>query len=119
MDDTRELIDLAVFHRALMILAGLLLVGGLFGGWRWGNRSGQRRAGFLRGLAVGLLGLAVLGLWTVYNAVEDHYGLDSVHALLINLAIFVAAGLLGGAALGWIWRRTGSGEKQETRNPGN
>jgi hypothetical protein len=119
VDDTRELIDLAVFHRALVLLAGLLLVGALAGGWRWGHRAGQRRAGLLRGLAVGLSGLVALGLWTVYNAVENRYGLDSVRALLINLAIFVVVGLAGGTALGWVWRRTGSGGKQKSESTGH
>lgn len=106
MDDRRELIDLVLFQRALVLSALGLLVGGLAGGWWWGRTGGAVRAGLTRGLAVGLIGPAALGLWSVYNALEDRFGLDSVHALLINLAIFVAAGLLGGAVLGWVWRRT-------------
>src|SRR4051794_4561028 len=107
-DDTRELVDLAVFHRGVLLAAALLLVGGLVGGWFWGRKGGRARAGLLRGLAVGLTGPVLLALWTAYNALEDHYGLDSVRALGINLALFVIVGILGGAALGCVWRRTGT-----------
>jgi hypothetical protein len=40
-------------------------------------------------------------LWKVYNAVMDHYGLDSVFALFLNAVIFIGAGTL----LAWIYRR--------------
>ena len=61
-----------------------------------GRRNGTPKAGMVRGLSVGLLGPAALGLWVIYNALEDHFGLDSVAALLINLVIFLAVGVLAG-----------------------
>jgi len=41
-----------------------------------------------------LAGPALLVLWKIYNAIEDHYGLDSVKALLLNVAVFAAAALI-------------------------
>jgi len=41
----------------------------------------------------GLIGPANLLLWILYNAIENRLGLDSVPALLINLAIFVVLGI--------------------------
>ena len=39
-------------------------------------------------------------LWLVYNAIEDAFGLDSIKALLINAALFIALGFVGRIA--WI-----------------
>ncbi len=36
------------------------------------------------------LGPLVWALWRVYNAIENHYGLDSVKALAINAGLFLA-----------------------------
>src|SRR5436309_1499784 len=59
-----------------------------------------RRAGSLAiGIALGLLGPINWLLWRVYNRIEDHYGLDSVKAMLLNLALFAALGLAAGAAI--------------------
>lgn len=42
-------------------------------------------------------------LWLVYNAIEDAFGLDSIKALLINAALFIALGLAGRVAwLKWV-----------------
>ncbi|MFC1601775.1 hypothetical protein ACFL34_05445 [Candidatus Sumerlaeota bacterium] len=46
------------------------------------------------------LGPLVVGLWFVYNALMDRFGLDSVLALGLNLAIFLAVGLLAGWLIG-------------------
>jgi hypothetical protein len=41
-----------------------------------------------------LAGPLLLLLWKIYNAIEDHYGLDSVFALLLNAMIFLATSLV-------------------------
>ena len=53
----------------------------------------------ITGLLIGLLGPANWLLWHIYNGIEDHYGLDSVKAMLINLALFAALGLIVGTAV--------------------
>ncbi len=40
--------------------------------------------------------LLCAALWPLYNAIEDHFGLDSVAALAINAGIFVALGVVIG-----------------------
>ena len=40
-------------------------------------------------ILIGLIGPVNLILWSIYNAIENHFGLDSVVALIINFAIFV------------------------------
>lgn len=108
-DDTKELIDVASFTR-LLVAAGVgLFIVSLVAGAAWGRRADAARAGLLRGLGAGLVGPAALALWWVYNRIEDRYGLDSVRAVLTNLAIFVVAGVLGGSLLAWLWRATGPG----------
>ena len=47
-----------------------------------------------RWVLVALAGPAVLLLWHVYNRVVDHFGLDSVKGLIVNVVIFVVAALL-------------------------
>jgi hypothetical protein len=41
-----------------------------------------------------LAGPAVLILWKIFNGIEDHFGLDSVKGLLLNVAVFAAAALV-------------------------
>ncbi len=53
------------------------------------------------GLAVGLLvGVGNYALWTVYNAITDHLGLDTVKNLLVNLGVFVLIGIAVGVGAG-------------------
>ncbi len=47
-----------------------------------------------RWVLMALAGPALLVMWHVYNRVIDHYGLDSVKGLLVNLAIFTVTALL-------------------------
>jgi hypothetical protein len=117
MDDTRELISIAAFARWLMAGAGAILLGGIAAGWVWGRRSGAARVGIVRGLAAGLLGPAALGLWFVYNALEDHFGLDSVAALLINLVLFLAAGALAGVLVRRAWGVTATSDAKNGEEP--
>ncbi len=47
-----------------------------------------------RWVLMALAGPAVLVLWHIYNQVIDHFGLDSVKGLVINVTIFAIASLL-------------------------
>lgn len=47
-----------------------------------------------RWVLMALAGPAVLILWHVYNRVVDHFGLDSVRGLIVNVIIFAVATLL-------------------------
>jgi hypothetical protein len=83
----------------------LAVVGALFGGRR-------RRALTLGGLLAAAGGLVYI-LWMVYNLLTARLGLDSVRALLINLGIFVAVGLLYGVLAARAWRWAGGGQGAE------
>lgn len=53
------------------------------------------------GLIVGLLvGAGNFVLWTIYNAITEKLGLDTVKNLLVNLALFVVLGTLIGIGVG-------------------
>jgi hypothetical protein len=104
MTDSGELVNLALVEQVILILAVGAPVAGLLLGLIWGALRRRPVPGALQGFSAGLLGPAVWALWRMYNAIEDHYGLDSVKALLINLALFVAIGVTLGTAIGW-WRR--------------
>lgn len=104
MANDGELVNLALVEQILMLLAVGLPVAGLLAGLSWGWRTRRTVPGAVQGLVCGLLGPAIWVLWRMYNAIEDHYGLDSVKGLLINLALFVTLGASLGVVVGW-WRR--------------
>ena len=60
--------------------------------WAWGRRPVVARHRPL--LAMLIATPPVLwGLWQTYSAIMNHYGLDSIFALVLNAAIFIAAGV--------------------------
>ena len=90
----KELIDERQAH--LLMLA--VLVAAPLVGLLWGSLT-KRLA---RGLVVGLLvGIGNYALWTVYNAITEKLGLDTVKNLLVNLALFVVIGIVAGLAGAW------------------
>ena len=106
-DDTQELFTPGAFQRWLILAAVAVVIAGIALGIASRRSLGSARAALQRGAAVAFLGPLALLLWWLYNLIEDHYGLDSVPALLINLALFVVVGLTVGAVMAWIWRSTG------------
>ncbi len=58
--------------------------------------TGEARLWLVLGAAAGPLNLL---LWSVYNAIENTYGLDSVRALVINLILFLILGIVGGLVI--------------------
>jgi hypothetical protein len=75
-------------------------------GWAVHRRSsgGRRRRLWVGWAAFGLAGPLNYGLWPLYNSIEDHWGLDSVRALLMNFGIFIAVGLVIGLLLRFLLR---------------
>ncbi len=55
----------------------------------------------LRGFIFGLGGTVIFFLWKLFLVIVNHYGIDSVKGLLINLLIFTVTGIVLG--LGWRW----------------
>lgn len=92
-DPNKELISL---HQANLLMLAVLMLAPLVG-LAWG--AAKKR--LVPGLVVGLLvGAGNYGLWTAYNAITEHLGLDTVKNLLVNLGLFVIVGLLVGVGAG-------------------
>lgn len=89
----KELIDI---HQAHLLMLGILVLAPLVGvGWGFF----QKRLPL--GLAVGILvGGGNYALWTVYNAITQKLGLDTVANLLVNLGLFVVIGIAAGVGAG-------------------
>jgi hypothetical protein len=113
----QELVDLQAVERWFVTLALIAPILGLaFGALLQYRRS--RPGALLTGLLIGLLGPANWLLWHIYNRIEDHYGLDSVKAMLFNLALFAALGLIVGMTIR-IWNRRQSSVRDPRRLSGN
>lgn len=102
MDGTRELVDAGQVGVLLAVLSGLCLVLAPLSFSLCRSRKSSGAAWLKTGL-LALVGLLVFPLWLVYNAIEDALGLDSVAALLINLALFVGIGAVVGLAMRRFW----------------
>ncbi len=89
----KELID--PYQARLLMLAVLVLAPVI--GLVWGLAAKRVVAGLVIGLLVGAGNFA---LWTLYNAITEKLGLDTVKNLLVNLAIFVVLGTLIGIGAG-------------------
>ena len=89
----KELISLPQAH---LLMLGILALAPLIGlGWGFANKR------LALGLAVGVLaGGGNYALWTVYNAVTQKLGLDTVVNLLVNLGLFVVIGVIVGVSAG-------------------
>jgi hypothetical protein len=107
MNDTRELVTVEQAARVIAMLAYALPLAGIVLGAVVGGVRKRVGRGVLVGLTCGLSGPAVWLLWRMYNGIVGAYALDSVRGLLVNLALFVAIGLVIGVAAGLVWRRTG------------
>lgn len=99
----KELIDP---HQANMLMLAVLF-GAPLVGLVWGVVAKR----LVRGLVIGLgVGIGNDVLWTVYNAITDKLGLDTVKNLVVNVSLFVVLGVIIG--LGAAWLSAKSGDKQ-------
>lgn len=93
-----ELVTLTQANAAIAVLVMLGLIAAPVAAFLARRKSGDP---LLTALLVGgppvLIGL----LWLAYNALTDRLGLDRLVNLGVNLALFVAVGVLCGA--GWAW----------------
>ena len=92
-----ELLLNSTFVKALFIALFFLTPIGAFFVYVIFHKRAKNPGVFVKILILcGLIGPLNLFLWTVYNAIENFFGLDSVVALLINLGIFAVIGLVIG-----------------------
>ena len=111
----KELVDLAAVERWFGLLALLVPILGIGIGAAFQFR-GRRPGALVTGILIGLLGPANWLLWRIYNRIEDHYGLDSVKAMLLNLALFAALGIATGLGIRLFWRSKGPSSRPENLN---
>jgi hypothetical protein len=90
----KELIDPQQAH---LLMLGVLVLAPLIG-LIWGYVAKRLPLGLVVGLLVGTGNYA---LWTAYNAITDHLGLDTVKNLLVNLGLFVVIGIAIGLGAGF------------------
>ncbi|MGO8672426.1 MAG: hypothetical protein ACLQVD_13815 [Capsulimonadaceae bacterium] len=79
-------------HLMLVVLVAAPLVGLLLGAI-----VKQVKWYTLGGLAIGAGNYV---MWTVYNAITDRIGLDTVKNLVVNLVLFIVVGIVIGAVMG-------------------
>jgi len=111
-----EIVTVAQADRLILLVAVALPAIGLIVGAVAGAIRHAFARGLLLGFAGGLIGPALWALWHMYNGIIGVYGLDSVRGLFVNLALFVAIGLVLGLVVGLVWRRLGGGVG-ETASP--
>ena len=88
--------ELVTEHQAHLIMLAFLAAAPIIGLF-WGAITKKIRLGLLVGVCVGVGNYA---LWTVYNAITDHFGLDTVKNLQINLVFFIVVGIIVGLVAG-------------------
>ncbi|MBU0608366.1 MAG: hypothetical protein KKI08_10810 [Armatimonadetes bacterium] len=107
MNDYREIVDLDQFARAVGALAIALPVVAVLVGLIVGAARKNIVGGLGKGVAIGLLGPIVYGLWLMYryniryDPETGYVGLHHVSVLLVNVAVFAVIGVL----LGFAYRR--------------
>ena|SRR5579883_612283 len=97
-----EMKELISPHQAQVLMIAVLIVAPV-AGLVWGAAAKRLVSGFLIGLAIGIGNFI---LWTVYNAITDRLGLDTVKNLVVNLVLFIVIGIIVGGAIGY-WGRRG------------
>lgn len=71
----------------------------ILSGYIIGKIRKTERSSLIIGIICGVFTALVAILWQVYNLIMNHYGLDSVKALLINVFLFLSIGVLTGLCL--------------------
>ena len=98
--------ELITEHQANLLMLAVLAAAPLIG-LAWG--AATKRVG--RSLGIGLLvGVGNYVLWTVYNAITERLGLDTVKNLLVNLALFAVIGIAAGLGTAWYTMRERKGK---------
>ncbi len=83
--------------QANMLILGLCAIGVVVALLGWKVIRSREVTGY------GVILVLCEPLWLMYNVIEDAFGLDSIKALLINAALFIALGLAGRVAwMNWV-----------------
>ncbi|MBN1356140.1 hypothetical protein JXA40_07710 [bacterium] len=71
------------------------------------------RSGLIWGFGATLISV----MWWIYNAILDHYGIDSVKGLLINLLLFALVGCLLGTGVRIVMHRSQKIASRDSETP--
>ena len=85
-----------LFLALILAMPAAAIVGGVIHSFL---ARGLSRPARVLWVAFALLGPLNYGLWRLYNAIEDYWGLDRVEPLLINAGIMIALGVVIGLVL--------------------
>jgi len=94
-----ELISERTFNSLITVIAVIGPILGLIIGIVVGVIKNDVKRLTIRGVIIGSFALITYIMWRIYNAITDHYGLDSVKNLLINLGLFTLVGIIIGLLL--------------------
>ena len=114
----REIVDVAVVERVLLLLAVAVPAVATLIGALAGARTRRALIGAAKGLSVGILGPLCYGLWHLYSYLvrydpaTGYVGLHKPSVLFINVAAFAAFGVVIGLIYGRILRRSGESAEQ-------
>jgi len=99
----KELITIEQMNRLMLVVLIVAPVIGLI----LGAIAKRVKAYFLAGLAIGIGNFV---LWTVYSAITNRLGLDTVVNLAVNLGLFIVVGVIVGVVLGRMGSNSTGGE---------
>lgn len=98
-NQVKELVTQAQGEMVLRIIAILTPIAGVVVGALIGLVRKRVLRGAAVGLAVGLLGTAVYGLWRMHISFGEHFGYTSVASLAVQLVIFATLGAIAGTVV--------------------
>jgi len=108
-----ELVDLDKFDLAVRVVGLVGLPLGLLIGAVFGQLRGEIRWYLGRGIALGLVGPMIYGLWCYYrwtvrlDPTTGYVGLHKFSTLWVNIGVFAVVGAILGLIYGRILRRPG------------
>ncbi len=95
----KELVTTSEINRLFVILALVLPLPVLVATMLISRFSRVTKLWYRAGIAVALAAPFNLLLWKIYEANTHHLGLDTVNNVLVNLALFVVVGVIGGVII--------------------
>ena len=105
MGDLHEIVDIVLVGKIFSLLAILTPIIGIVIGSLWGMKRSTLRIGMIRGVVFGMIGPMNWLLWTAFNAISNHTGLDSVKNVVLNMLLFIFTGVILGIGFGKAHRR--------------
>ena len=93
--------ELITTEQANTVMLALIIVLPIIGA-ALGSLTKRALYGLKWGIGIGLCNFI---LWKLYNSITDNLGLDTVKNLLVNLALFVTLGVVGGLLSSFLSRK--------------